>query len=92
MAKTAEQLAKQAEHELNNYDGPTPVLGDVLLALANACLEEAAQLVESPEGYATITNQVGETSFPTQLTKVVARRIRALKSPAPGPAKKGGGK
>ena len=47
MAKTAEQLAKQAEHELNNYDGPTPVLGDVLLALANACFEEAAQVAES---------------------------------------------
>ena len=74
MAKTAEQLAKQAEHELNNYDGPTPVLGDVLLALANACFEEAAQVASMLDA--------------TQIVE----RIRALKSPAPGTAKQGGGK
>ena len=81
MAKTAEQLAKEAYEQW----GGKITSHSALVALANACFEEAAQVAESQ------TNHSGRLTG-NIVIREIGERIRALESSAPGTAKQGGGK
>ena len=86
MAKTAEQLVCEYGPLLRHLPVmEQAVMRRAMLQLANACFEEAAQVAESQ------TNHSGRLTG-NIVIREIGERIRALESPAPGPAKKGGGK